>query len=385
MKSHLTNWNLDNKCILLRADLNVPLKNGAILDDTRLRALQPTLDYILSRGGSIVLATHIGRPKDNEPKLSTQHLLPWFKKHNYTINWQPNIDTVIKPAQGTITLLENLRFYPGEKNNDATFAQKLAQWGDLYVNDAFGTMHRNDASITRVPKLFDIHKRTVGFLVEKELKTLHQLRSNPQQPCVLLLGGSKASDKIPVIAGLLDKIQTLVLLPAIVFTFMRALNKPVGKSLVDEASIPNCKDILARAQQQNITIIMPVDFQVAQGTIDGPLSIVSADDFPDDAVGISIGPRTIAHIQQVITPAKTIFFNGIPGFIDRKETLDGVHKLFDILAHAQEETIISGGDSIAAVTMFDLAERMDYLTTGGGATLTYLSGQSLPGLEVFKK
>jgi len=381
MKSKLTKWNLKDKRVFVRADLNVPIQHGKIIDDYRIRAALPTIDFIQSHGGIVILATHIGRPHNKETDLSTRHLVPWFEQHGYPIRWVPTIDAAHTQSNASIILLENLRFFPGEQQGNATFAQQLAKLGEYYVDDAFATLHRDDASVALVPRFFAQDKRTIGFLVEKELEVLEPLRTNPSHPFVLMLGGKKVSDKIPLIQNLLDKVDTLILLPAIAFTFAKAMGKPVGKSLVDNNALDLCKDIMRHADEQGITILLPVDYQVAENNKDGALSIIDAEQFPDNAYGISIGPKTITLIREMLAPAHSIFFNGVPGFLERKETLKEAHKLFNIIAHANGNTIVCGGDTVAAAHLFGVTSEIDYLSTGGGATLTYLSGEPLPGLQ----
>ncbi len=389
IKSKLPNWNLENKRILLRVDLNVPLRNGNILNDFRLQTTLPTIDHILDRNGIVVLITHIGRPKNREPELSTKHLLPWFEQRGYSIDFAENLTAAQEKSEKaqpkTIILLENLRFFPGEKAQNNNFAQQLAQLGDVYVNDAFGILHREDASVTLVPKQFPLEKRTIGFLVEKELNILNALLEDPQKPFVLLIGGAKVTDKIPVIEHLIDKADTLLLCPAIVFTFEKALGKRVGRSLVDDTTLALCKQILQRAQEKNVTVVFPTDYQIAMHTIQGPLSIVPSDTIPDDGIGISIGPQTAEYFSEIISNAGTIFFNGAMGFLERKETLHGVKTIFLAMGKSRGTSIIAGGDSVAAAQLLNATAGIDHLSTGGGATLTYLADKPLPGLVALQK
>lgn len=384
MVSKLPEWNLTNKRVLLRADLNVPIQHGHILDDMRLRALKPTLDLILEKGGHCILITHIGEPTQYDPELSTKHLMSWFKKNNYAIEFASTpaeISNNKTNAHPHITLLENLRFFPGEQQHDNTFAQELAQLGDYYVNDAFGTLHRTDTSITLVPLLFSPNARTIGLLVEKELRALDALRKHPHHPFVLILGGSKAATKIPLLESLSDTVNTVLLCPAISFTFAKALGKPVGKSLVDDTMLKTCRNIIEKSHQQNVEIVLPIDYQISHTNNTKQFEIVDADTMPDDGVGISIGPKTVALFKKKMDTAKTIFFNGTPGFNDQPETLEGAKNLLHAITETSADTIICGGDSIAVAHMFGLLDTFTHISTGGGATLTYLSNQPLPGLE----
>ncbi len=391
MVSKLPEWNLANARVVLRADLNVPLDHGSIVDDERLQAIRPTLDLILQKGGQCILLTHLGKPKEYDPQLSTQQLIPWFKKNNYSIEFAATSADIQPNTQARIILLENLRFFPGEQTQDQSFAQELAQLGDYYVNDAFGTLHRTDTSITLVPLLFSPEKRTIGLLVERELRTLDTLRKHPHHPFVLILGGSKAATKIPLIEYFIDgtkqtkhdTVNTVLLCPALAFTFAKALGKPVGKSLVDDSMLETCKKIVAKSHERNIDLVLPIDYQIAYENHTTPFEIVDANTMPDNGIGISIGPKTIALFKKKIDTAKTIFFNGTPGFIDQPETLEGAKNLLRAITETSAATILCGGDSIAVAHRFGLVDSFTHVSTGGGATLTYLSGKPLPGLECF--
>ncbi|PKN03573.1 phosphoglycerate kinase [Candidatus Dependentiae bacterium HGW-Dependentiae-1] len=390
---HLANWNLTGKRIVLRADLNVPIENGAITNDYRLRAIIPTIKLIQQKGGTIILISHIGRPKNADPKLSTRLLVPWFAQHGLTVTFAATPQAAMQLLQKTspasttqnqppaIVLLENLRFFPGEKNYDQIFAQEVATLGDFYVNDAFGTLHREDTSVTLVPALFPPEKRSIGLLVERELHALDRLRTNIKKPFVAIIGGGKVADKLPLIQGLLSKVDAILLCPAIVFTFLKAQGKPVGKSLVDPTQLAACAAILTQAKKEKVAIHRPLDYQIAHDTITGPLSIVDADKLPETGIGISIGPKTIAAYTAIIGNAHTIFFNAAMGFASRPETITGTDALLKALAQAEGLSVVGGGDSVARVEKKGL-QKIDYLSTGGGAALAYISGEKLPGLAL---
>ncbi len=386
LTSALPSWDCENQRIFLRADLNVPLVNGQIMSERRLQAIRPTLDYLIAHNARVILATHIGRPTNKESQLSTQHLLPWFEKNGYTIRWCADLDDAYTQstslAPGHIILLENLRFFPGEKDQSNAFATQLARLADWYVDDAFATLHRNDTSITILPEQFEPQKRTFGFLVEKELRILNDLLHNPQHPFSLILGGAKIADKLPLIQNLLPITDNILLCPAIVFTFSHALGKPVGKSLIDTNVIDKARTILQKAPQENTNIHFPIDYQIANGELSGPLSFTSAEQFPPDAVGISIGPQTAQQFASVIADSKMVFFNGSPGMIDRPETLQGARDIFTAMAQSEGTTIVAGGDSVSIVDYFGITG-ITHCLTGGGAALTYLSGKPLPGLAPF--
>ncbi|HZW61055.1 MAG TPA: phosphoglycerate kinase, partial [Candidatus Babeliales bacterium] len=313
LSSELPHVDLEGMRVLLRADLNVPIANTHILNDYRLKAIVPTLELIKKKGGKIILATHIGRPTSFTANLSTSLLLPWFKHHGYTIAYEANLQTAVDKSHTfdtDILLLENLRFFPGEKEGDATFAQTLANMGDYYVNDAFALLHRSDTSITLVPQLFQKDRRTIGLLIEHELRMLNRLIEKPKKPFVLALGGGKVADKLPLLDSLIDSVDTILLCPAIVFTFLKAQGKQTGKSLVDDAAVEECKKILEKADQKKVSMIFPQDYQIARNSFYGPLSLTDAQQFPADGVGISIGPKTIELFAQKIEQAQTIFYNG---------------------------------------------------------------------------
>lgn len=386
LKSHLKEMNIFNQRIFVRADLNVPLdRDGTILDDYRLQKMLPTLDYILSQGGKIILATHLGRPKKQEPHLSTRHLIPWFKSRNYEIIFEPDLQQAALKShvvpQGHILLLENLRFFKGEKESNDTFAKQLHACADSYVQDAFGVVHRTDTSVTLLAKLFDKHHRTIGFLIEHELQELNKLLMCPPQPFMLILGGGKISDKIPLIERMIDKIKILALCPAIVFSFLKVQGKNIGKSLVDEEHLNACRKIIIEAQKRNVDILIPQDYQIALDNFNGPLSYARADNFPVNGVGISIGEKTIAYFKPYIQHAQSIFYNGTMGTLERPETLDGMKKLLACIAESDAYSVLGGGDSAAVAQKYKLINAFDHVSTGGGATLAYLSGKRLPGLD----
>lgn len=383
----IKSWNLHNKRVFVRADLNIPLEHGKILNDFRLISILPTIDYILGKGGSIVLATHIGRPKNHESELSTQILVPWFEQRGYSILFLTNVAEIAQhnviPKQ--IILVENLRFFPGEKDGDPFFAKQLASNSDYYVNDAFGVVHESNCSTTLLPYEFPENKRSIGFLMEKELQMLSTLRDNPPHPFVAILGGGKIADKIPLINGLLNTVDTILICPALCFSFLKALGEPVGKSLVDDNIQKLCTEIIDKSHKAGINILFPVDYQVATDSIDGPLSVTTATDFPTDAIGISIGPKTVELFTTEINQAKTIFLNCAMGFADRQETRESTYSIIRAMAHTTATTVIAGGDSIDAAFASGSAPSISHLSSGGGAALTYLSGNLLPGLAAFEE
>ena len=383
IKSALRDYQLQNKKIFLRVDLNVPLRDGTIMNDYRLKAITPTLDFCVTHGAIVILATHIGRPQKASPDLSTKNLIPWFEKNGYALLFEPNFEALSSKqyAPGTIILLENLRFYAGEKSGDAQFARALAAIADYYVNDAFATLHRTDASVVLVPEYFAHNHKTIGFLIEKELNVLAQLMHAPKLPYVLVLGGGKVSDKIPILQNLLQSVSTVLLCPAIVFTFLKSLGKPVGKSLVDDHALIMCKELLAAAKRHNVRIVFPLDYQVTRDSSNAQLMCVDADHIPADALGVSIGPKTIAAWSPIIHDAKTIFYNAAMGFSDQPSTWQNAQTLLRVIAESPAFTVIGGGDSVTMAQGLEPKYHFSFFSTGGGATLAALSGTPLPGLR----
>ncbi|HML19334.1 MAG TPA: phosphoglycerate kinase [Candidatus Dependentiae bacterium] len=385
LKSKLKEWNLEHKHILLRADLNVPIHNGTITNDYRLKQVQKTINYILNNNGIAILASHLGRPTHQEEEYSLKQLLPWFIDQGYEIQFSPTIDharhdlETMKAPQ--ILLLENLRFFKGEQTEDPQFAKALAALGDYYVNDAFGTMHRTDTSITLVPHHFALHNRSIGFLVEHELQMLNPLLVHPEHPFVLALGGGKVHEKINLMRNLMSHVDSILICPALSFSFMHALGLPTGKSLVDTTSVELCRDILAKTQQHNIPVILPIDYQVASGTKDGALRYTETQNIEHNEMGINIGPQTEQLFAKTLSPARTIFYNGLMGFQERPETLKGTHALLSAISRSNAYTVIGGGDTVGTAEYFGLDPYMSFCSTGGGATIAYLSGEKLPGIE----
>ena len=400
-------WSLENKRIFLRADLNVFHKDGKITNDFRLKNILPTLNFILNHHGSVVLATHLGRPQNKEPELSTKMLIPWFEQQGYSIIFVPDIATIpqLKVIPKQIVLIENLRFFPEEKNEDPFFAKQLARTAHYYINDAFGVIHNHDCSVTILPFEFPENRRSIGLLMEKELRALDMLKNNPPRPFLAILGGKKIEDKIPLIRDLLTKVDTIALCPALCFSFLKALGKPVGKSLVDDKMLNLCKKIIQDMEMCRTKYLLPVDYQIAynsillrpsfakasehtqgyEGQVNEQLSIVAATDFPDNAIGISIGPKTVALLTDHINQAKTIFLNCAMGFADKSETRTSTQDIINAMAQSSAKTIIAGGDSVDVALSTKNYQLIDHLSTGGGAALAYLSNSLLPGLIAFEE
>jgi phosphoglycerate kinase len=379
---------IHGKRVFVRADLNVPLHNGTIIDDTRFKALKPTIDALLKQGATIMLATHLGQPKTPTQSLSTKLLIPWFEKYGYHITFLSDfngLNTILK-QKPDIILLENLRFYPGErssqKNEREVFAKKLAALGDYYVNDAFGLLHRQDTSITLLPTLFEPHKKALGLLVKKELSYLQPFITCNTHPFVLIIGGNKLISKLHFIESLLDSVDTIAWCPAPVFTIIKSQGGLVGRSFVEDTALIEVQKLLKLAKQKRVTCLMPTDYQVTYGNLEGPFSYITGTEIPPTAMGIAIGPETTIEYSKHIQHAQRVVYNGLMGMLNYPNTLTSTAKLFKAMADSKAVSIIAGGDSVAAAQQLNI-KGVDYLSTGGGATLAYISKRLLPGLSAF--
>ncbi len=378
--SQLPTMDLEEKKVLLRADLNVPIINGTIKHTHRLDAIKPTIDLILKKNGTIFLTTHLGRPKNHEPELSTKQLIPWFKKQGYQISFAPTImdaKQLGNKAKVQIILLENLRFFVGENECDKLFAQQLASLGDIFVQDAFGALHRNNASIILVPKLFDKKNRTIGLLIQQELIHLNKL-IKPNHPFVLMVGGAKIVSKLFFTLQLVETWDILLPCPAIVFTLLKTLGQQTGNSLLDPKAIPLSKKLLEQATLHNKKIILPIDYLVRSQNN----SLNFTGQIKNNEMGISIGKQTVIKYKEKILEAKTVFYTGLMGFLDQPNSLEPIKELFQAMAQSNAYSVVGGGDSVAAVQQLAI-NGIDWLSTGGGATLAYISGNPLPGLQPF--
>ena len=384
LTSLLPQMDLKNKTVLLRADLNVPLEDGSILNDFRLKALLPTLHLLSQKEARVLLVTHIGRPKNKENNLSTKHLVSWFNEHHYDVIFAKSIEEAQNLLQSkSFIILENIRFWDEEKTADKSFARELKNITEYYVMDAFGVAHRNDTSLTVLPDLYEPEKRTIGLLVEKELKELNKLIEAPGKPFIMYLGGAKIKTKLPLLENMLDKITTCALLPPLSFTFQKAEGTPTGTSLVDKTLISESHKILEKAKDLNITILLPPDYMVAK-TWEDKTRLISAHSFSDQEMGITIGPKTINLYAKEAQHSHTIFINGLPGDMRYPDSLEGAHNLcLEICASSLAYKVAAGGDTVSIIQEFKLDVCFDFLSTGGGATLTYLSGKELSGLLPF--
>jgi 3-phosphoglycerate kinase len=381
MKSRLPNFDVKGKTVLLRIDGNVPIERTIILDDQRLRAVLPTINTLLHDGATVVLLTHIGRPEHKDPAFSTRPLLSKLEDYGLHVAFAQNPSDVLQKKQEghQLILMENLRFFPGEKQQDPAFAQQLAALGDFYIDDAFGSLGRSDASLTLLPDLFDAQHKTIGLLVEHELSMLNILKQKIRKPLVLIIGGNK-SDKIPLINLALPHVSSVLIGPALAFNFLKSEGKSVGNSSIDNEMLNTCREISMHAQELHVPLLYPVDYIIAQQTFEGTLDEYDYPYIPNGSVGVSIGPKTAALWGSIIMQAKSVVLNGLMGSLSRPESLMYTRDLFMAMAQTDAVTVVAGGDSVAAAHFFDAAPDIDYLSTGGGAALYYLFGIELPAL-----
>lgn len=392
MSATLAGLEIAGKRVFLRCDLNVPLKDGVIADDGRIRASLPTIKFLLDGGASIVIGAHLGRPKGEvKPELS---LAPVAVRLSELLGIAVEFvnassgNTVAAKAKalapGQILLLENLRFNAAETSKDESergvFAKELATLVDAYVGDGFGAVHRKHASVFDLPQLLP---HAAGFLVDAEVKVLKQLTQNPQRPYGVVLGGAKVSDKIGVIANLLDKVNVLAIGGGMVFTFLAAQGKGIGTSLVETDLIPTVKDLIVRAKANGVALHLPTDIVVApKFAADAPATIVSVDAIPADQMGLDIGPDSAKDFASAIVGCKTVFWNGPMGVFEFPSFAAGTKVVAEALTKVSGISVVGGGDSAAAVRSLGFADSdFGYISTGGGASLEYLEGKELPGLQ----
>jgi phosphoglycerate kinase len=376
----LASLDVAGKRVFLRCDLNVPLKNGEITDDGRIRASLPTITNLLERGASLVIGAHLGRPKgEAKPELSLQ---PIAKRLSELLG-QP-VDFITQ-ASAKILLLENLRFNSAETSKDdaerSVFAQSLAQLADLYVGDGFGAVHRKHASVYDLPALLP---NAPGFLVQAEVEVLKKLTQSPQLPYGVVLGGAKVSDKIGVISNLLTKVDVMAIGGGMVFTFLAASGKEIGTSLVETDLIPTVKELIATAQSKGVKLVLPTDIVVAsEFKQDSAPTLVSADSIPANQMGLDIGPDSAAAFAAEIKKCKTVFWNGPMGVFEFPNFAHGTKVVAQALTEVDGISVVGGGDSAAAVRALGFKDSdFGYISTGGGASLEYLEGKVLPGLQV---
>ena len=383
MKLSIRDLDLKGQRVFIRVDFNVPLKNGTIGDDTRITSSLPTIRYALEQGATVVLASHLGRPKGKvNPEMSLRPIADRLaQRFGKPVAFATDcIGDEARNVTGDLVLLENLRFHPEEEKNDAAFAKALASLATCYVNDAFGAAHRAHASVEGITHF--IERPAAGLLMEKELQYLGHALENPERPFVAILGGAKVSDKIDVIQNMLGKVDRLIIGGAMAYTFFKSRGVPVGRSLVEDDKLGEAKAIEADARQRGVTLLLPTDHVVTAKIEAGAAHEVLAvgDAAIGDRMGVDIGPVSMAAYTAAIADAKTVVWNGPMGVFEIDAFAAGTNAVAEAVAEVKGTTIIGGGDSIAAVKKIGIADKITHISTGGGASLEFLGGQTLPGV-----
>ncbi len=388
----LNDLKLENKRVLVRVDYNVPLKDGSITDDTRIRASLPTLEFILKKKGtSLIIMSHLGRPKEGRSpefslKPTVDRLSELLKRPVLMADdcIGPSVEKQAKElAPGQILVLENVRFHKEEEKNDPAFAKQLAALGDVYVNDAFGTAHRAHASTEGVAHFLP---SAAGFLIEKEVKFLGGMLSNPKKPYVAIIGGAKVSTKIAVLESLLPKCTTLIIGGGMAYTFLKAQGHTIGKSLVEDDFLDTAKKLLDRAKELKVDLLLPLDHVVASEFNEKAVpEAVGSIDIPSGKIGMDVGPATLAAMKERILKAHSLVWNGPMGVFEFDAFGKGTLETAKLVAQCKGTTVVGGGDSVAAVNKFGLAGKIDHVSTGGGASLEFLEGKILPGIKALEK
>ena len=392
----IDNYNFKNKRALIRVDFNVPLNDKfEITDDTRMRAAVPTIKKVLAGGGSVILMSHLGRPKNGpEDKFSLKHI----RKHLEELLGTPvkfaddcigesakEQAAALKP--GEVLLLENLRFYKEEEKGDEGFAQKLASLGDVWINDAFGTAHRAHASTAVIAKFFP-NDKIFGYVMQGELESVDKVMHTPARPFTAIMGGSKVSSKIEIIMNLIDKVDNLILGGGMTYTFKKAQGGHVGKSICEDDKLDLALDIMRIAKEKGVNLVLATDTVAADDfNNDAKTQIVPSMEIPDGWEGLDIGPKSIAAFSKVIEESKTILWNGPVGVFEMPKFAVGTKAIADAIVKATANgafSLIGGGDSVAAINQFGLADKVSYVSTGGGALLEYIEGKELPGITAIR-
>lgn len=388
----INDFNFNNKKAIIRVDFNVPLNDQfQVTDDNRIVAAKPTIDKIVNQGGIAILMSHLGRPKNGpEDQFSLKHIVSKVEEVldrkvtfvNDSVG--ADVEKVVADAKaGDVILLENLRFYKEEEAGDETFAEKLSKLGDIYVNDAFGTAHRAHASTTIVAKFFP-NDKCFGLLLAKEIESIDKVLNSTEKPVTAVLGGSKVSSKITIIENILDKVDHMIIGGGMMFTFIKAQGGNIGSSLVEDDKLELALEILEKAKAKNVQIHIPVDVVAADAfSNDANTQIVAANEIPDGWQGLDVGPKTLEQFNKVIMNSKIILWNGPLGVFEMEKFAAGTITLGNFIADATATgtfSLVGGGDSVAAVKQFGLDDKVSYVSTGGGAMLEMLEGQTLPGI-----
>ncbi|MFJ8263392.1 phosphoglycerate kinase [Rummeliibacillus sp. NPDC094406] len=385
-KKTMNDIEVKGKRVFVRVDFNVPMEEGKITDDTRIRAALPTISYLVEKGAKVILASHLGRPKGEvkeELRLTAvgERLSELMGKNVTKLD--ESIGETVEQAvgnmnDGDIVLLENVRFHKGEEKNDPALAESFAKLADLYVNDAFGAAHRAHATTAGIAENLPA---VSGLLMEKEIDVLGKALSNPERPFTAIIGGAKVKDKIGVIENLLDKVDHLIIGGGLSYTFSKAQGYDIGKSLLEEDKIELAKSFIEKAAEKGVKLHMPVDAVVAnEFSKDAETKVVDIDQIPSDWMGLDIGPKTAAEYADVINNSKLIIWNGPMGVFEMDAFANGTKAVANAMAETNGYTIIGGGDSAAAVEKFQVADKMDHISTGGGASLEFMEGKELPGV-----
>ena len=397
--STFSNYNFANEKALIRVDFNVPLNKETfeITDDTRIKAALPTISKIISDGGSVILMSHLGRPKGGpEDKYSLKHIKDHLSKllevpvefANDCIG-QDAIDKAASLQPGQVLLLENLRFYPEEEKGDEAFAEKLSKLGTVYVNDAFGTAHRAHASTAVIAKFFDPTKKMFGLLMEGEVASAEKVLNENEKPFTAILGGAKVSDKILIIENLMEKATDIIIGGGMAYTFFKAMGGNIGSSLCEEDRIGTAKDIIEKAKQKGVNIHLPADSIIADKFAEDANTETSlSDDIRDGWMGLDIAEEARRQFADVIKKSKTILWNGPMGVFEMEKFQAGTKAVAEAIAEATSNgafSLVGGGDSVAAVNKFGFTDKVSYVSTGGGAMLEFFEGKDLPGIAAIKK
>jgi phosphoglycerate kinase len=387
----LNDFDFKSKKAIIRVDFNVPLdENFKVTDATRIEAAKPTIDAILAQGGSVILMSHLGRPKGVEEKYSLKHILKTTSEIlGVPVQFVSNCigaeakEVAEKLQAGAVLLLENLRFHSEEEAGDVAFAKELASLGDIYVNDAFGTAHRAHASTTIIAQFFPTEK-CFGLLLAKEIESLNKVLKNSEKPVTAVLGGSKVSSKITVIENILDKVDHMIIGGGMTFTFVKALGGKIGDSICEDDKQELALEILRLAKEKGVQIHIPVDVVAANAfSNDAETQIVDVKEIPDGWQGLDAGPKSLENFKKVIMDSKTILWNGPLGVFEMENFANGTIALGNFIAEATANgafSLVGGGDSVAAVKQFGLEDKVSYVSTGGGAMLEMLEGRTLPGI-----
>lgn len=391
-KKTVKDLNVEGKKVLVRVDFNVPLSkdgNHTISDDTRIKAALPTIDYLLENNAKVILMSHLGRPKgEANPEFSLKPVASWLENHyGEKFHFLPSdvvVDEKVKEEvekleNGNLALLENTRYVKGETKNDPEFAKELSSLADLFVNDAFGTSHRAHASNVGVANNLE---SAVGFLIQKEIEIMGKALENPEKPFVSILGGAKVSDKIGVIENLISKVDYILIGGGMAYTFLKAQGKEIGKSLLEEDKMDLSLELIKKAEANNVKILLPKDVVIADEIKeDAETEIVDIDNIPTDKEALDIGPKTAKEYADIIKKAKTVVWNGPMGVFEVKVFANGTNEVAKALADSSATTIVGGGDSALAIEEAGYKDKITHVSTGGGASLEFLEGKTLPGID----